>query len=97
MDILTCVHHHTTIDEAGRLLARNSERFFKPARQMAAMFADIPHTLDAARALGERIEFTLENLGYQFPLYPVPPGETMDSFLRELTYKDELNRYNSHD
>lgn len=93
MDILTCVHHHTTIDEAGRLLARNSERFFKPARQMAAMFADIPHALDAASAFGERIEFTLENLGYQFPLYPVPPGETMDSFLRMLTFKDELNRY----
>jgi len=94
MDVLTCVHHHTTIDEAGRLLARNSERFFKPARQMAAMFADIPHTLEAARAFGERIEFTLENLGYQFPLYPVPPGETMDSFLWKRTFEGARERYN---
>ena len=93
MDVLTCVRHHTNIDEAGRLLARNSERFFKSARQMASLFTDIPHSLDAARALGEQIEFTLEDLGYQFPRYPVPPGETMDSFLWKRTFEGAARRY----
>ena len=93
MDVLTCVRHHTNIDEAGRLLARNSERFFKSARQMAALFTDIPHSLDAARAFGEQIEFTLEDLGYQFPRYPVPPGETMDSFLWKRTFEGAARRY----
>ncbi|MBL8239631.1 MAG: error-prone DNA polymerase [Bryobacterales bacterium] len=93
MDVLTCVRHHTTIDEAGRLLARNSERFLKTGRQMAALFADIPQALEGARALGERLEFTLEDLGYQFPLYPVPPGETMDSFLWKRTFEGAERRY----
>ena len=93
MDVLTCVRHHTNIDEAGRLLARNSERFFKSARQMASLFTDIPHSLDAARAFGEQIEFTLEDLGYQFPRYPVPPGETMDSFLWKRTFEGAARRY----
>lgn len=93
MDVLTCVRHHTTIDEAGRLLARNSERFLKTGRQMAALFADIPQALEGARALGERLEFTLEDLGYQFPHYPVPPGETMDSFLWKRTFEGAERRY----
>ena len=93
MDVLTCVRHHTNIDEAGRLLARNSERFFKSARQMASLFTDIPHSLDDARAFGEQIEFTLEDLGYQFPRYPVPPGETMDSFLWKRTFEGAARRY----
>jgi error-prone DNA polymerase len=93
MDVLTCVRHHTTIDDAGRLLARNSERFFKPARQMQALFADMPQALDGARALGERLEFTLEDLGYQFPRYPVPAGETMDSFLWKRTFEGAERRY----
>ena len=93
MDVLTCVRHHTNIDEAGRLLARNSERFFKSARQMTSLFTDIPHSLDSARAFGEQIEFTLEDLGYQFPRYPVPPGETMDSFLWKRTFEGAARRY----
>ncbi len=93
MDVLTCVRHHTTIDEAGRLLARNSERFFKPARQMEALFADIPQALTGARELGERLEFTLKDLGYQFPRYPVPAGETMDSFLWKRTFEGAAERY----
>jgi len=93
MDVLTCTRHHTNIDEAGRLLARNSERFFKSARQMESLFTDIPHAIDTARAFGERIEFTLEDLGYQFPLYPVPAGETMDSFLWKRTFEGAARRY----
>jgi error-prone DNA polymerase len=93
MDVLTCIRHHTNIDEAGRLLARNAERYFKTARQMEALFADIPHALDNARAFGEQLEFTLEDLGYQFPRYPVPAGETMDSFLWKRTFEGAARRY----
>lgn len=93
MDVLTCVRHHTTIDNAGRLLARNSERFLKPQKRMEALFADIPQALHGARALAERLEFTLQDLGYQFPRYPAPPGETMDSFLWKRTMEGAARRY----
>lgn len=93
LDVLTCVRHHCTIAEAGRLLAQNSERYLKHPRQMQRLFADLPHALANTLELSQRLEFTLADLGYKFPPYPVPPGETMDSFLRKRTDEGARNRY----
>ncbi len=93
MDVLTCVRHKTTIDKAGRLLAVNSESHLKPAQEMAALFADIPAAIAETRELAERLSYTLADLGYQFPPYPVPQGETMDSLLRKLTEEGARGRY----
>ena len=84
-DVLTCIRHKTTIEKAGRLLTMNAERFLKPPDRMARLFADLPQALAGTEALAERLEFTLANLGYRFPEYPVPAGETEASFLRRLT------------
>jgi error-prone DNA polymerase len=93
MDVLTCTRHKTNIAEAGRLLARNSERHLKRSGEMARLFADLPEALAQARELASRLTYTLADLGYQFPPYPVPQGETMNSFLRERTVKGARNRY----
>ena len=92
-DVLTCVHHHTTIAEAGRLLARNAERHLKHPREMTRLFADIPEAVANTVELSSRLAFTLANLGYRFPPYPVPDGETMDSFLRKRTEEGARLRY----
>src|SRR5580658_5895830 len=97
MDVLTCVRHKTTIGKAGRLLAKNSESHLKPAQEMAALFADIPEAIAETRELAARLSYTLADLGYQFPPYPVPPGETMDSLLRKLTEEGARGRYGSYD
>ena len=47
----------------------------------------------ATRAIAERCAFTLENLGYRFPEFPIPPGETQASFLRILTEHGARERY----
>ncbi len=93
LDALTCVRHKTTIDRAGRLLARNAERHWKPEAEMRRLFADHPRALPEAAALAGRVEFTLADLGYQFPRYPVPEGETMMSFLRKRTDEGARRRY----
>ncbi len=95
LDLFTCIRHHTHLDAAGRLLARNSERALRSARQMRALFADLPHAVDETLRLAERLEFSLENLGYRFPDFPVPPGETADSYLRAVTYAGARERYPS--
>jgi error-prone DNA polymerase len=92
-DVLTCVRHKVTIERAGRLVARNSERHLKPEREMAGLFADRPEAVAAAGELSARLEFTLSDLGYQFPRYPVPAGETMMSFLRRRTSEGARERY----
>jgi len=93
MDILTCVRHKTTVDHAGRLLEANAQHYLKPERMMKRLFADYPEALANTQVLSERLSFTLADLGYQFPLYPLPPGETIDSFLRKRTDEGARQRY----
>jgi error-prone DNA polymerase len=93
LDVLTCVRNHTTIDEAGRLLEHNSERHLKSAEEMAKLFADITEAISNTLTLSARLEFKLNDLGYEFPKYPVPPGHSMNSFLRELANTGADERY----
>ncbi|MEO6789180.1 MAG: error-prone DNA polymerase [Chthoniobacteraceae bacterium] len=93
LDVFTCTRHHTHLDAAGRLLASNDERHLKPAERMARLFADRPEAVANTVRLSERLDFTLENLGYEFPKYRVPDGETMDSFLRKVTMAGARSRY----
>src|SRR3954470_2170518 len=92
-DVLTCVHHKATLDQAGRRLARNAERYLKSPESMAQLFADRPDALTGTAALAERLEYTMADLGYRFPKYPVPDGETEMSFLRHLTDVGARDRF----
>ncbi|MGH9531785.1 MAG: DNA polymerase III subunit alpha, partial [Terriglobales bacterium] len=93
MDVLTCVRHHRTLATAGRLLARNAERHLKSARGMEHLFADLPDAIANTEELSSRLGFTLADLGYRFPRYPVPQGESMMSFLRARTEEGARRHY----
>jgi error-prone DNA polymerase len=93
LDVLTCIRGKRTLADAGRLLAVNAERHLKSPKQMAALFADRPVLLRNAEALADRLRFTLDELPYEFPDYPLPPGETNTSFLRAMTDKGARDRY----
>ena len=93
LDVLMCLREKTTLDVAGRRLLANAERHLKPARDMAALFRDLPQALRNTRRIAEQCEFTLANLGYRFPDYPLAAGETMDGCLRGLTYAGARERY----
>jgi error-prone DNA polymerase len=92
-DVLTCVRHHTTLDAAGRRLARNAERYLKSPEVMTELFSDRPDALAGTMVLAERLEYTMADLGYRFPIYPVPLGETAASFLRHITEVGARDRY----
>jgi error-prone DNA polymerase len=81
------------LDAAGKLLAQNAERYLKSDRQMRAIFADLPEAIENTSRLAERLMFSLEKLGYEFPEYPVPAGHTMDSFLRTIVWFGAQQRY----
>jgi error-prone DNA polymerase len=93
LDVFTCIREHTHLDAAGKLLARNSERHFKNGMTMAKLFADLPGAIENTRILADRLQFSLENLGYEFPKYPLPPEESADSFLRRQTMIGARGRY----
>ena len=93
LDILTCIENKTSLDGAGRRLLRNAERHLKSAAEMAALFRDLPEALANTQRIAEQCEFTLENLGYRFPEYPLPAGAIPIGHLRELTYQGARERY----
>jgi error-prone DNA polymerase len=93
LDLFTAIRNHVELDQAGRLLALNSQRHLRPAREMQALFRDIPGAVETTIDLSSRLKFELSDLGYEFPHYPVPPDETMDSFLRKRVAEGVLRRY----
>jgi error-prone DNA polymerase len=92
-DVFTCLRHHTTLAQAGRRLGPNAERYLKPPEEMAAMFCDVPDAVARTRELADRLQYTMADLGYRFPEYPVPPGETQISFLRKIVEVGARERY----
>ena len=92
-DAFTAIRHHRTLSTAGRLLSRNSERYLKSAKEMQQLFADLPQAIANTQELSNRLEFSLNDLGYEFPRYPVPEGETMNSFLHERSWEGFHDRY----
>jgi len=93
LDVFTCIRNHRTLDSAGRLLARNSERHLKGPEEMQRLFADLPEATANTLELSSRLKFTLNDLGYEFPQYPVGEGETMDTFLRARAMEGTRDRY----
>ncbi len=95
LDAFTCLREKTSLDRAGRLLARNGECALLPARDMAGRFADRPEWIRASREISERCAYTMADLGYRFPDFPCPSGEDPASWLYKLTFAGAHDRYGS--
>ncbi len=95
LDIFTSIRNHTQLDSAGRLLTRNDNQHIRTAREMAVLFRDHPSAIANTISVAQRLEFELDNLGYEFPSYPTPDGEIMDSFLRKRVEEGVRKRYNN--
>ena len=92
-DILACIRQHTHVDAAGRRLEAHREQHLKSAAEMTRLFADLPQAAAGSVELAEELDFTLADLGYRFPDYPLPPGETPGSYLRQLTWNGARARF----
>ena len=97
LDVFTCLRNHCKLETAGRLLERNNERHLRSAEEMIRLFSDLPQAIVNTSELSTRLRFTLADLGYEFPQYPVPASETMDSFLQKRTEEGFQNRYAAKD
>ncbi len=92
-DVFTCIKNHTTVYNAGKLLSGNNERFLKSHSQMQKLFADIPNAVDITKEIADRVDFSMDELSYNFPDYPVPSGETAGSKLRAKVIERSTERY----
>ncbi|MEI9967856.1 MAG: hypothetical protein WDM87_04215 [Terracidiphilus sp.] len=68
--MLTTILHHTSLDKAGRLLTENAGRFLRTPKEMEILFRDVPDAIANTRIVSERLEFSLDDLDYQFRTIP---------------------------
>jgi error-prone DNA polymerase len=90
-----------TLDQAGGLLAPNGERHLRSPAEMLDLFSDLPQAIRNTHVLLDRIDFTLENLGYRFPDFPDENGRPMSKtdqtrLLQEFAYSGARNFYGAN-
>jgi error-prone DNA polymerase len=93
LDVLTAIRHHVPLEQAGRLLQSSSQRQVRGAAVMRKMFHDLPEAMENTLLVSQRLEFELNNLGYEFPLVDTPTGEPMEVFLRKRVAEGIEARY----
>ena len=93
-DILTCIRHGCTIQEAGFRLFANGERYLKTPRQMHRLFREHPHALRRALEVAEQCAFNLDTLKYEYPDEVVPAGQRPIEYLAQLARNGASERYN---
>lgn len=92
-DVLTCIREGTTIEDAGRRLEANSERWLKPPTEMARVFRDAPEAIAETQHFLSRITFDLSQISYQYPHEPTPKGWNSQDWLEDLTRRHASIRY----
>ncbi|MCW2309072.1 error-prone DNA polymerase [Rhodobium gokarnense] len=92
-DVVTCIREGLRLASAGRRLAANAERHLKYPQEMARLFRDAPEAIAETGHLLERIDFSLDELCYEYPEEMIPPGKTPQGWLEELTWKRARWRY----
>ena len=92
-DVLACIREKCTIPEAGYRLEANAERHLKSGAEMARLFLDHPQAIARTREIAGRISFNLEELRYEYPDEPVPPGKTPQAYLEELAWEHAAQHY----
>lgn len=92
-DVMTCIRQHCTIEQAGYRLPANAERHLKAPEEMARLFKGFEPALARTLEIAERCTFNLDELAYEYPDEPVPPGKTPQAHLTDLAWKGADWRY----
>jgi error-prone DNA polymerase len=92
-DVVTCIRHNVTIDDAGFRRERHADRYLKPPEEMARLFARYPEALARTSEIAERCRFSLDELAYQYPEERSLPGLSPQRALEKLTWEGAAERY----
>jgi error-prone DNA polymerase len=92
-DVVTCIREKTTIAKAGYLLNPNAERHLKSPAEMIRLFERWPHAIEATREFADALNFSLDELRYEYPKETVPEGRSPQEHLEHLTWEGAKRRW----
>ncbi|HEX5010731.1 MAG TPA: PHP domain-containing protein, partial [Planctomycetota bacterium] len=92
-DVLTCVRHGLTLDQAATRLLPNAEFCLRPPAEIERLFRHAPGALRRTAEIAESCSFSMDRLAYRFPPFPVPEGQTPHARLEALVREGTPRRY----
>jgi error-prone DNA polymerase len=92
-DVMRCIRHGVCLEEAGLRLEPHGERHLKAPAEMARLFRAYPEALARQREILDQAKFSLDEISYEYPDEPVPPGLTPDEHLANLVREGTVRRY----
>ncbi|MGH6839130.1 MAG: error-prone DNA polymerase [Methylocella sp.] len=92
-DVVTCVRHNCTIDDAGFRRERHADRYLKSPEEMTRLFGRYPEALACTVEIAERCRFSLDELAYQYPEEATMPGLSPQQALEKFTFEGAAERY----
>jgi error-prone DNA polymerase len=93
-DVLTCIRHGVTINEAGFLLRENGERYIKDGSEMLRLFRETSNAVKRTLELSEALSgFSLDQLAYEYPDEICPNGVSTTEYLEQETWRGAARRY----
>ena len=101
-DVLVCIRHGATLDDARELLLPNAEYRLKSGAELARIGPGLPDErsqsawadgLARAAGIGRSCRLDLDFERYRFPGFTVPEGETPFSYLYQLAHEGLRRRY----
>ncbi len=92
-DVLLCVGTGSNLDTPNRLKFEGAEFYLKSAAEMAALFPDQREAHRNTRRIAEMVDLELPLGQLRIPHFPVPEGETVESWLRAECERGLARRY----
>ena len=83
-EVLLCIQSGATMADPKRFKFENAEFYLKSAAQMRELFKEFPESCDNTLLIADRCETTMREGENLLPRFPVPQGESEDSWLRKL-------------
>ncbi len=95
-DVLLAVQTGSRLDAPDRFRMDDPSYYLRSPEEMAQIFAEVPEAISNTQLIADRCQIDLEKKGYHLPLFEVPEGFTVESYLRSLCEEGLIRQYGSH-
>ncbi len=92
-DILLAIQTNAPLDDKERMRMTDPSYYLRTPQEMSRIFAEVPEAISNTLLIAERCNVDLSFKGYHLPEFPVPEGETAETYLRGLCEAGVSRRY----
>ncbi len=92
-DVLLCIGTRTTMDDPKRFKFDAQDFYLKSSAEMREVWRELPEACDNTLLIAERCNVSFTEGASLLPAFPVPKGETEDSWLHKEVMRGLENRF----